>query len=564
MIPKSIIDAHQAGDFKTALTYYHGKLDTHPHESIWHSLIGVIHAQNREFEKAYGFLTQATTIEKTADNLVHLATVCIHLEIWDEAEDCFDQSLKLKPFAPRVHNNYGIYYLKRCDYEKAKNHFFMALSQDGTIHEAYFNIGLSHMHLNQISEAEHRFEQTLSLDPTHHAAHYQLALCCELQEKYSKSIEYYTQCINMADHESASHGLGRCYIKTGDASSALDHLKKSYTLGGEGLELWHNMGMCYLQLSSPALALEAWHKAMEHDVNLDSLYHTGVCYQQMTRYDDAEIYFQRALTIQEDHLDSYLNLIAIAIERFQTDTALKLIDKASSYHRDREDLHYLKSSLTQSPNMDKAPASYVAQLFDHYAGHYDAHVTQHLHYKLPEQLKVILQSYVSKTTMQSALDLGCGTGLCGKIIKEFTQSLTGIDLSKDMLKIASELAIYDTLLETDILTYLETTAESFDLVTMAELLPYIGDLTWMKTLHQRLNPLGLVVLSIEDSSSTDSYHLHEHARFAHCSDYVIGCMLQFELIDCQNINLRKQMNNNVKGKLMTFRKINSVSHIEDA
>ena len=430
----------------------------------------------------------------------------------------------------------------------------MCLSQDGNITEAYYNLGLCHMHLHEIEQAAHRFEQALALDPLHHSSHYQLALSLEVSGQWKNASIHYKSCLDLVEHEAASHGMGRCLMKLCEASDALPYLKTSFTLGGESLELWHNMGMCYLQLSSPALALEAWNKAAKFEKNIDVIYHIAVCYQQMMRYDDAEMYFKQALCIQADHLDTYLNLIAIAIERFQVKQALDWIGQALTFYPDREDLQYLRGSLTQTTSMRRAPAFYIAQLFDNYAYHYDTHVVKHLHYQLPDLLQTILDRYKPVNGWSSACDLGCGTGLCGKIIKPWAKHMVGVDLSKDMLKIASALEIYDVLIEDDIQAYLTHTGELFDLMTLADVLPYFGELDWLSDLHRHICIDGLVILSIEKNTNIENYHLHEHARFMHHPDYTIQCMKHFECIETQTITLRRNMNKDVLGQLMVFRR----------
>lgn len=554
MIPKHIIDSHKKGDFQTAIRYYQKQMTQQPKSHIWPSLIGVIHAQNHDYFLAYDFFIQACSLEKTADNLAHLATACVNLKKWDEAESYFRESLTKRPFAPGVHNNYGIYYLKQLDYANAKTHLYMALSQDGTIVSAYFNLGLCHMHLGEFKDAQHRFTQALSLDPSQYTAHYQLALAHEMQKHWKEACEHYQICLKAAEHEAASHGMGRCLIKLGNASEALDHLKKSFILGGESQELWHNLGMCYLQLASPALALEAWNKTAKYENNIDTNYHIGVCYQQMFRYDDATLYFKQALKLEKDHLDSYLNLIAIAIERYQIAEALDWIKQARQFYPSREDLIYLQASISQNHSVERAPTSYITQLFDSYAHHYDAHVLKQLKYQLPNHLKKLLATYTPLSGWKKACDMGCGTGLCGKIIAEYTTHLTGIDLSKDMLKVADSLSIYHQLHEEDIIHYLNRSNDRYDLMNFGDVLPYCGTLEWLKTLHKNIDDQGIVILSIEVNTTIDTFHLHEHARFSHNPNYIQACMENFQCLEIQNVALRTHMNKNVDGNIMLFRK----------
>jgi SAM-dependent methyltransferase len=69
--------------------------------------------------------------------------------------------------------------------------------------------------------------------------------------------------------------------------------------------------------------------------------------------------------------------------------------------------------------------------------------------------------------MSRIVDLGCGTGLVGGLLREhgFAGRLTGVDLSRDMLEVASKGGRYDELVEDDLVRYLDGTTTGFDAIT---------------------------------------------------------------------------------------------------
>ena len=78
--------------------------------------------------------------------------------------------------------------------------------------------------------------------------------------------------------------------------------------------------------------------------------------------------------------------------------------------------------------------------------------------------------------------------------------------------------IYDTLIETEILTYLQQMTQNYDLIVALDVLPYFGDLNPLfSEIHQHLT--GLFVFSCEISTN-EPYYLQETARFCHHSDYI--------------------------------------------
>ena len=79
-----------------------------------------------------------------------------------------------------------------------------------------------------------------------------------------------------------------------------------------------------------------------------------------------------------------------------------------------------------------APAGYIANLFDGYAEKFDSHLVKDLHYNTPSVLLSTIQSHVNLSARQlDVLDLGCGTGLFGKVISPFVgQMVAWIYLQK--------------------------------------------------------------------------------------------------------------------------------------
>ena len=65
---------------------------------------------------------------------------------------------------------------------------------------------------------------------------------------------------------------------------------------------------------------------------------------------------------------------------------------------------------------------------------------------------------------KSVLDLGCGTGLCGVQFRDWARTLTGVDLSPNMLAKARERGLYDELLQGDAVVAMRERPGRFDLV----------------------------------------------------------------------------------------------------
>jgi predicted TPR repeat methyltransferase len=119
------------------------------------------------------------------------------------------------------------------------------------------------------------------------------------------------------------------------------------------------------------------------------------------------------------------------------------------------------------------------------------------------------------------LDLGCGTGLCGPLLAPWAGSLTGIDVSRNMLDEAARKQLYERLVEAEITAWLPAQdAAAYDLAIATDVFIYIGDLAPVFAgLHRVLRPGGLFAFSTEVSEGAES-RLLESLRYAHSAAYL--------------------------------------------
>ncbi len=123
----------------------------------------------------------------------------------------------------------------------------------------------------------------------------------------------------------------------------------------------------------------------------------------------------------------------------------------------------------------------------------------------------------------AVLDAGCGTGLCGRLLKPWARLLAGCDLSEGMLRLAHARRIYDTLHQAELVHYLDTQPPAFDVVVAADTLCYFGELgDAMAAASRALRPGGWLIFTVEalDGDSQPGHQLRPTGRYAHSADYV--------------------------------------------
>jgi len=119
--------------------------------------------------------------------------------------------------------------------------------------------------------------------------------------------------------------------------------------------------------------------------------------------------------------------------------------------------------------------SHVSSLFDGYAKKFESHLEKELNYNAPKKLLGLLESTIQPTPhFTKVLDLGCGTGLVGKTIAPLCDHLVGIDLSKKMLQESHKKGIYNELIQIDIVEFIKSSQQTFDLAIAADVFIYVG------------------------------------------------------------------------------------------
>lgn len=188
---------------------------------------------------------------------------------------------------------------------------------------------------------------------------------------------------------------------------------------------------------------------------------------------------------------------------------------------------HLALAMLGGPAPDKADHDYVTRLFDDYAERYDKSLLG-LKYRGHQLMAEILQACgQAEDASLDVLDVGCGTGLAGEALKSFAATLTGVDMSPNMLEQARIRGIYKELGQADMNEFMRARPEQYDLVTASDVITYTGDLSeFCASAHQTLRTGGRLVITCEallNDHEGRGYSLNPSGRFSHSEAYLRGC-----------------------------------------
>jgi predicted TPR repeat methyltransferase len=194
---------------------------------------------------------------------------------------------------------------------------------------------------------------------------------------------------------------------------------------------------------------------------------------------------------------------------------------------------FLAASLGDGTAPPVSPAAYVESLFDDFSSIYDHQLLVDLQYCGPKLLREAVERALgAAATNLDVLDLGCGTGLAGLEFRPLARRLCGVDLSTGMLHLARAREIFDHLQQIEIVQFLESTDERFDLVIASDVLNYFGDLgPVFAGMARVLRPAGHCALTLELGEDAD-YRLRGMRRYQHSREYVERTASSAQLQSC--------------------------------
>lgn len=440
--------------------------------------------------------------------------------LFQEALQVLHEVVLQVPACAPAYNNIGSIYFALQQYHLAIQAYQTALDIRPDYIDVYYNLGLAYSKMQQDDNALVAYRALLSLAPQHFGARFQLGCLLSRRQQFNEAAQAF--------------------------KAALD--KQS-----DHFESLANLAVCYLYLGLVDKAAEIYLRALEvKPDDKDVLFNLGVIHMQQGYAKDGVSYYLRAVKTCPDFFEAHQNLGAIYLMRRDNKNALLHFREALRIKPDAEALRHTIKIIMNDKNLTGSSSVYIQSLFDSYADYYDAHLSAHLHYQVPEKLYSALRDAdVLNVNNLLIVDVGCGTGLCGELFKPHASYLVGIDLSEKMLEVAAAKKLYDELVLVEAVHYLANQTTYYDLILAGDVLVYFGQLEeWMAAVKHSLKPNGYFAFNVEITNEAD-YCLTQSGRFAHHQQYLerLASEYGFTITMMRSVVLREQQAEQVRGYL---------------
>jgi predicted TPR repeat methyltransferase len=248
----------------------------------------------------------------------------------------------------------------------------------------------------------------------------------------------------------------------------------------------------------------------------------GNVWKSLGKPDKARASFDRALLIKPDNPDTHYNLGVLHSEAGDAEQAAPHFQ--TCLEQDPEDsrgARILLARLDRGRTPLQASHAQMQSIYNARAHFWDQESRYFGHLLVAQAL----QDHVDRATLD-ILDIGCGTGLVGALVRPLARTLDGVDLSAGMLEKAREKSIYDRLEQADIVSFLSAHKDSYDAILGAAILIHFGDLgPILQAAAQSLRANGLFIFTLFPNGSSDfavaaSDRLAQSGCYAHSAAYV--------------------------------------------
>jgi predicted TPR repeat methyltransferase len=359
-------------------------------------------------------------------------------------------------------------------------------------------------------------------------------------------------------HAGALHRLGVLLHRQGDPAGAARLIGRSLAVAPGMPGPLSDLGAALCDLGRPGLAyltLCAADDALPDDPRVKLRLAGSLI--GLRRYGAAADALAAALAPQEDPGEAHHLLASVLYRILATGDRAEALARARAWveaHPSNPLARHALAALGGAPAPAKAEERWVRLTFDRFAPDFDAHLAG-LSYAVPERIAAVVRRCPPGPGLD-IVDAGCGTGLCGALLRPAARRLVGVDLSPGMLAQACAKGVYDDLVETDLTAFLEATPASWDAIVAADVFIYIGDAEpALRAAARALRPGGRLIASFENADPDGSgpgYSLHPSGRYRHSAAHIDAMLASagLRVVADEPVPVRLEMGAPIPGRIV--------------
>ena len=414
----------------------------------------------------------------------------------------------------------------------------------------------------RLVQAEQAYRRVLEAAPGSAQATYLLGIVTRQLDRPDEATALLQQAVSLKpDHAAALSELAKLYHEQGLLETCAETLRRLIALRPDLVDLHNNFGIVLRRLGKPEEAKDAYLKAIELSPNrAQTHYNLGRVHQELGQYSEASAAYRQAIALDPKMVDAHRCLVNALRNIGKLKAAGQAVKSWVRCDPDDPVACHMYSALCGQNPPARAADDYIKRVFNKFAPTYNEELRQ-LGYQGPQLIANALSAQFGGQNPQLAvLDAGCGTGLCGSVLRPFAQQLIGVDLSLKMAACARELNVYDDVVVAELTDYLKAQRNRYELIVAADTFNYFGALEELLiAAADALREAGVLIFTIEHihaSADAEGYRLNPHGRYGHTDGYIKRCAAQSNLTICasESVTLRMEKDQPVIGLVVRMQK----------
>lgn len=405
-IRENYIDAYKnlciicmkTGKENNAIEYAMKAKEIAPQDYTFDYLIGTAYVALKIYNKGIEYLEAALALNPEHFQIYNnLGTAYLLVGSREKAIDCYKKAIKIRPEDAISYYNIGSIYQIQNKHEQACDYFEKAYHLDNQ--ENYLiSLALSELKSMQLEKAAKHYKALAILHPEKDSFQYNLASCYELMRDFQSAINIMKLLLARNPKSiTMAQKLANLYIETRnfrqakdlydsiilkaspssevlyqyailstqlyDTGTAEKIFKKVIKMNPENAVAHKDLGVIYLNQRLFDYAEDEFRIAMELAPNdFDIIFEYANYLYSVSKYQEADKYYDKALTIKDDVVAKSLQAIN-KIELNQLDNARELIESALTEQPEHEYIQFLAGRIYYSmEDYEKAKIYFIKSL----------------------------------------------------------------------------------------------------------------------------------------------------------------------------------------------------------
>ncbi|MAA78719.1 MAG: hypothetical protein CL916_05625 [Deltaproteobacteria bacterium] len=428
--------------------------------------------------------------------------------------------------------------------------------------EEHYQKGIQSLQDGDFAKAEQEFRTSTVLDPQRYESWNLLGLSYQFQKKWSQCVDVWKQAL-LCQPESTDTmlNLGIACLADNKPKEAEQYWNRILELDKDNVRCLINLGLYYREREVNQRAHDMWQRAfilMPENANVQEwladvkglLGMQKIIHQQ---WDEAEDLLIDAVSMDPEYAVLWGYVSELHFQKQEYEKAFATCSKGLNLEPENPTLHHTMGNILRMTHQEdqalvayqkalecgsKHPATYraiaelsertvdeneqvIELLFDQYADNFDTDLLENLKYATPTKAYEVYAAKNKDVSLQSILDLGCGTGLS---ILPFQSQINkdarcvGVDLSSKMLDVARKKNLYTKLFSESIKEYLEKETSKYELILCLDTLVYIRHLDFIFSRVFEITTQTFL-FSTENTQAQEPT-LQRSGRYAHPPHYI--------------------------------------------